>query len=262
MKFEREVDAIRAEYARRGVAPQIGDEYSFLNPVHAALVLDRERAILSALAAHLTVPLNKAEILDVGCGVGTSLALLAAYGATSSNLHGVDILDPRVAAAHQAFPIFDVVLGDGVTLPFPDSSFDLVQQITMLSSVHDPRLRARLAGEMVRVVRPGGLVLSYDVAPVGVAPRMLNRGLRLVRRETNAQSQRPVVEETSLTPVHPLDEQELRQVFAPLETLELERLTSYRPLVERLVHRRALVGALLGSGSWPSALLYVGRAGG
>ena len=258
MTFEQEVEAIRAEYARREVAPQISGEYSFLNPVHAALVLDRERAILNALAAHLTLPLNKAEILDVGSGAGTSLALLAAYGATSSNLHGVDILEQRIAAATRQFPSFDVVLGDGAIIPVPEETFDLVQQITMLSSVHNASLRERIAAEMVRVLRPGGLLLSYDVASVGLVPRVLNRGLRLIGREQAGQDEGPA-EETELTPVHSLEEEELRRLFAPLEVLVIERLTPYRPLVERLVRRRALAGALIGARRWPSALLYVAR---
>lgn len=260
--FEHEVQSICDEYARRSVAPQIAGEYSLFNPVHAALVLDRERAILAALSSALAAPLEQAEILDVGCGSGTSLALLAAYGATASNLHGVDILEQRVVAAHRAFPAFDVRLGDGSTLPFPDASFDLVQQITMLSSVHDPSLRARLAEEMVRVVRPGGIVLSYDVAPVGIVPRMLNRGLRLIRRESSAGHEGPAVKAPALTPVHELDEVELRQLFASLEPLELERLTPYRPLVERVVRRRTLLGSLLGARLGPSAVLYVGRRAG
>lgn len=259
MTFEQEVDAIRAEYARREVAPQISGEYSFLNPVHAALVLDRERAILGALSEHLPLPLNEAEILDVGCGVGMSLGFLATYGAAASNLHGVDILEHRIAAATRQFPSFNVALSDGATLPFPDASFDLVQQITMLSSVHDTALRERIAAEMVRVLRPGGLLLSYDVAPVGIVPRVLDRGLRLLRREGEAQEEGQAGKKVELTPVHALGEEELRQLFAPFEVLELERLTPYRPLVERLVRRRALVGTLLGARRWPSALLFVAR---
>ena len=50
-------------------------------------------------------------------------------------------------------------------LPFPDGEFDLVTHFTCLSSVLDPGLRAAIAAEMWRVVRPGGVVLSFDMRP-------------------------------------------------------------------------------------------------
>jgi ubiquinone/menaquinone biosynthesis C-methylase UbiE len=169
-----EVEEIREEYRRRSAAG-LGRAYSFLNPVHAQLVLERELAILHALSRHLGPALEEADVLDVGCGAGTSLAFLTVYGADPARLHGVDTAADRIAAGKGRFPALDLRVSDGFSLPFADDSFDLVQQITMLSSVHSDELRAAIVAEMLRVARPGGLVLSYDAASVAVAPRALNR---------------------------------------------------------------------------------------
>jgi hypothetical protein len=37
-----------------------------------------------------------------------------------------------------------------------------VYQLTVFSSILDPAMRRAVAGEMARVLRPGGLVVSYD----------------------------------------------------------------------------------------------------
>ncbi|MGH3049649.1 MAG: class I SAM-dependent methyltransferase, partial [Gaiellaceae bacterium] len=174
-----EVETIREEYRRRGAAPQCRGSYSFLNPTHVHVVLERERAILGAIARQLRVPLAQADVLDVGSSSGLSLGLLSIYGAEPSRLHGVDTDPDRIEAGGRRFPAFDLRVSDGMNLPYDDDSFDLVQQITMLSSVHSDDLRRQIAGEMLRVARPGALVLSYDAASVGLAPRVANRLLGL-----------------------------------------------------------------------------------
>lgn len=255
-----EVEGIREEYRRRSEVLRGG--YSFLDPTHARLVFEREAAILGALGRWLPGPLDRAEVLDVGSSSGTSLALLAAYGADPGRLHGVDIDPSRVEAGKGRFPSLDLRFSDGMTLPFPDASFDLVQQITMLSSVHSDELRRQIAAEMLRVLRPGGLVLSYDAASVALPPRLLNRALGLGRRRA------PVApgslpdgppESTVLRQIRPVNEADLRALFASLEPLEMVRLSPYRPLVERL-GRHPFAAAALSVRAFATAVLYVGRA--
>jgi ubiquinone/menaquinone biosynthesis C-methylase UbiE len=252
------VAGIREEYARRAVAPQCASQYSFLSETHATLVFERERALLAALGRHLRMPLEEAEILDVGAGTGTSLALLAAYGCNAKRLHGVDIVAERIERAQAQFPAFDLIVSDGYTLPFGDDSFDVVQQITMLSSVHEDALREAIVAEMRRVLRPGGLFVSFDVTSTPVMPRALNRLLSAGRRRPVG-GNTPGANEAAvrLTPVRPVEEAELRVLAAPLQGVEARQLGPYRPLVERspeLVH--ALLRALPG---FSTMLLYVAR---
>ena len=56
-------------------------------------------------------------------------------------------------------------------LPWPDDSFDLVAQFTALCNIK-PDLRRLAAAEILRVLRPRGAVLWFDIAadPSGTAP--------------------------------------------------------------------------------------------
>jgi SAM-dependent methyltransferase len=54
-------------------------------------------------------------------------------------------------------------VGSGDALPFGDGSFDLVTQAMAVSSILDPQMRIRMAAEMWRVAKPGGLILWYDL---------------------------------------------------------------------------------------------------
>ncbi|MGH7783884.1 MAG: methyltransferase domain-containing protein, partial [Candidatus Binatia bacterium] len=47
-------------------------------------------------------------------------------------------------------------------LPFSDNKFDLVLQSTVFTSIIDQNLKRRVAAEMLRVVKPDGLILWYD----------------------------------------------------------------------------------------------------
>jgi ubiquinone/menaquinone biosynthesis C-methylase UbiE len=258
------VDEVRNEYGRRAAADQCAGIYSFLNPTHAWLVFDREREILRALDRHLPVPLAQARVLDLGTGTGVSLAFLAAYGASATNLYGADIDAGRIARGREQFPSFDLELIDGDTQPYADRSFDVVQQITVFSSIHSEPLRRRLAEEMTRILRPEGLVLSYDVDRVGMTPRILNRALRalaLVRRRKQRTVERPALvgAPVSLTANHPLTESELRDLFPTLETIQITRLTPYRPLVERFAGSQTALGLLQSQPALSSALLFVAK---
>jgi ubiquinone/menaquinone biosynthesis C-methylase UbiE len=44
----------------------------------------------------------------------------------------------------------------------PDDSFDLLLQSTVFTSILDQALKERVAAEMMRVSKPGGLILWYD----------------------------------------------------------------------------------------------------
>lgn len=107
--------------------------------------------------------LEDADILDVGCGSGGWLRALLDFGASPDRLHGVDMIPERIAYARKrAAPGCDLRIGDGGELPYADSSMDLVTAHTVFSSIPDPGLRNRVAGEMWRVCKPGGLLMIYD----------------------------------------------------------------------------------------------------
>jgi len=105
-----------------------------------------------------------ASVLDVGCGEGYVLDELIARGVTE--VQGVDIVDIR---RNKDYPFR---LYDGLTLPFPDRSFDVVVLSFVLHHVPDDRKLALLE-EALRVSR--GKVVVVEDTPTTAFDRVMNR---------------------------------------------------------------------------------------
>lgn len=156
-----EVERIRAAYARRDrTVPE--SRYSYFNPGHLYWMQQRERDLLRALQRAGWTDLRKKRILEVGCGDGEPLRRFVTYGANPTNLVGVDLLEDRIEIARRLAPNIDFHCANAQALPFEDASFDLVYQITVFTSIFDPRMRQQVAREMLRVLKPDGLILWYD----------------------------------------------------------------------------------------------------
>ena len=54
--------------------------------------------------------------------------------------------------------------GDGTCLPDSYGSFDLIMQFLVFSSILDDPLLSSLASRIWNLLRPGGIILSYDMA--------------------------------------------------------------------------------------------------
>jgi SAM-dependent methyltransferase len=121
----------------------------------------QERALIGLLNAQ-QVRLDELAILDVGCGYGVLLRFLVSLGANPSRAFGGDLVADRLREARRLNPALRYTGTDGAALPFESASFDLVTQFTVFSSLSRP-LRASAAQEMLRVLRPGGQVLWYDM---------------------------------------------------------------------------------------------------
>lgn len=100
--------------------------------------------------------LRGAQLLDVGGGPGYFRDAFRAAGATYW------ALDADVGELAGAGDIgAGTVIGSGMQLPFADDSLDVCYSSNVLEHVSDPW---RMADEMVRVTRPGGVVfLSYTL---------------------------------------------------------------------------------------------------
>ncbi|HTX01077.1 MAG TPA: glycosyltransferase, partial [Acidimicrobiales bacterium] len=99
-------------------------------------------------------PLSRATVLDVGGGPGHLRAALEGAGARYL------VLDADPAELHaRGAPTGPSLLGDGLALPLAGGSVDICLSSNVLEHVADPEA---LAGEMLRVTRPGGICyLSY-----------------------------------------------------------------------------------------------------
>jgi len=123
----------------------------------------RERATLDAWRSAGQASLAGLRVLEVGCGRGERLADLLRWGAQAGDLFGVDMMPAFLEEARKNHPALGFSLADASRLPFPDASFDAVMQFTLFSSILDERLRRAIATEMLRVARPGGVLLWYDM---------------------------------------------------------------------------------------------------
>ena len=157
-----DLDRLRAEYLHREQRFVGQDTYTLFSPANLFIVQQRQRAVLSLLRREGFYPLAKRRILEVGCGAGGVLRELLSFGADPEYLYGADLLDWRVAQAKALSPHLPLACADGQALPYPDDWFDLVLQYTVFTSILDDNVKRNIAQEMLRVLKPNGLILWYD----------------------------------------------------------------------------------------------------
>eukprot|EP01104_Vermistella_antarctica_P006700 TRINITY_DN173_c0_g1_i1.p2 TRINITY_DN173_c0_g1~~TRINITY_DN173_c0_g1_i1.p2 ORF type:complete len:226 (+),score=44.29 TRINITY_DN173_c0_g1_i1:3-680(+) len=103
------------------------------------------------------------EILDMACGPGKLVAMLAAQQ-QCCRITGMDI-DPsmvqRARETTQAANNVTIVEGDATRCPFANDVYDVVIESLMFHHLSDPQKRDAI-GEAARVVKPGGLFYFVD----------------------------------------------------------------------------------------------------
>lgn len=114
-----------------------------------------------------------AIVLDAGSGLGgPSRYLASTYGC---HVIGVDLSPSFVTVAELLakrtglHALVSYQTGDLLTLPFPDSSFDVVWTQHVVMNIPD---RERVYGEFRRVLKPGGKLAFYDVLATDAKPEL------------------------------------------------------------------------------------------
>jgi SAM-dependent methyltransferase len=98
-------------------------------------------------------------VLDVGCGVGAFLRLVAERGARA---FGLDASETLIEYARERLPEADLRVGEMEALPYEDDSFDLVTGFNAFFFANDIVGAVREAG---RVAKPGAAVVIQVWGP-------------------------------------------------------------------------------------------------
>jgi SAM-dependent methyltransferase len=153
--------------------------------------------LVDLVRRHLGEPAGL-QALDLGCGVGiTDRFLQGRFG----DLHGVDLAPEAVRRAAAANPGCSYHTYGGGELPFDDGSFDVVFTICVLHHVPSSE-RGLFAGEMRRVLRPGGLAAVFEHNPLNPLTRVVvsrcpfDEDVLLLRSGTTTR----LLEQAGLTP--------------------------------------------------------------
>jgi len=136
------------------------------------------------------------QVFDVGCGNGIVL-LAAAQHLTpgKGKALGIDIW-VEASGEQNAQTLRKNAALEGVTdrvelqsvdarkMPFADASFDVIFASLSLHHMGDGADRQHAAAEMLRVLKPGGVILIYDILPIasGAAKTLRGLGASDVRR--------------------------------------------------------------------------------
>ncbi|MGB7086289.1 MAG: methyltransferase domain-containing protein [Phormidesmis sp.] len=103
------------------------------------------------------------HLLDVGCGAGTDAQALASLVSPTGRIIGLDCSSAMVEEARRraqglTLPV-EFQVGDVCQLDFADETFDGCRSARVLCFQPNP---AQAVAEMVRVVKPGGYVVSFE----------------------------------------------------------------------------------------------------
>jgi len=179
--------------------------------------LYRYGGVLETLQSFLDPPV--AAALEIGCGTGHWLRAVTGRAAV---LAGIDPSAPMLARARASAvdaPIV-VVRGRAESLPWRDGSFD---RLFCINALHHFADRAAFFAEAVRVLRPGGALLSIGKDPhAGVDDWWVYDYFE----ETRA------IDLARFAPIRILRGEMALAGFAWAESFEAERIAAVRPAAD------------------------------
>ena len=176
------------------------------------------------------------RVLDAGCGPGRFTAVMAKLGATVTALdlsgRQLELARESIRASELMHEVTGFVQGDITDLSaFPDGHFDaLVCYGGALSYVCE--LRERAAAELVRIVRPGGMLLISVMSRHGMMANMVRLPMMSMLRDPEGWRVWRISEDGDLSgvpsragmehpPMHLFTGDELRCLLPDCSVLEL-----------------------------------------
>jgi arsenite methyltransferase len=135
------------------------------------------------------------QVLDVGCGRGLLLAGAAKHLGDSGHATGIDVWSNVDMGGNSEAATLHNLAMEGVSsrctlvsegaqeMRFADASFDVIVSNLCLHNIYDKPTRQKAVGEIIRVLKPGGLVLLSDYKLTGkYAEQLRAAGFTVERR--------------------------------------------------------------------------------
>ncbi len=92
------------------------------------------------------------DVLDLGCGNGRFCEYLK-----ETNYRGIDFSENMIKEAKKRYPRNKFLIGNALSLPFKDSSFNKVYSIAVIHQIPLEKYREEAILEIKRVLRPKGM---------------------------------------------------------------------------------------------------------
>jgi ubiquinone/menaquinone biosynthesis C-methylase UbiE len=125
----------------------------------------RRRALSLLAAAWKSRDHRGAAVLDLACGSGAFLRDLG-LAFPRARLLGLDLSAAYLAETHRRTGLTTLIQANAERLPFADASLDAVTCVYLFHEL-PPRVRPVVAGEIARVLKPGGhLAFADSIQPV------------------------------------------------------------------------------------------------
>ncbi len=192
------------------------------------------------------------EVLEIGGGMGTDLAQFAAAGSFVTDL---DLSEGHLRLARENFRLRRLqgsfLHGDAESLPFPDSSFDLVYSNGVLHHIPDTH---RVLEEIRRVLRPGGkaIIMVYALWSLHYWYRLFYE-IGVEKGELNRRSMHEIMSrsvELSEAGSRPLVKvytgRELKRMFEGFEQVKIRRRQMVEEELQPFPILRPLTAGFLG----------------
>jgi ubiquinone/menaquinone biosynthesis C-methylase UbiE len=140
-------------YTRLMENTKVTKQYDSISESYSGQLSAMDEISIQMFHKALDFPLNGKEVLDIGCGDGSALKILADQGAIT---YGVDPSEVFLEAARSINPSGKYVLGVGEYLDFEDKRFDVIVSTWAIQT--SPNV-PKIFSEAARVLKPGGMLV-------------------------------------------------------------------------------------------------------
>jgi ubiquinone/menaquinone biosynthesis C-methylase UbiE len=157
--------------------------YSIRNPIGFYQRLVTEKKFIKILNKNNITLGAMNKILDLGCGAGHWLRLIADIRMSCRGLAGIDISDKKITQAKAINNSIKFMHGDMSSLNFKNNMFDLVTQFVAFMFLTDDKDLEKAFSEVSRVLKKNGYFIFFDAV-----------GKKIKGRETRGFSEKEIIE--------------------------------------------------------------------